>query len=234
MRLKLVIVLSLFIFAYSAAASSASEVPEIPINYLFDGSSYIQVRNICHNSVGWFRQYFAKIRASGRDLNSTLRDGNTLLHLAVKESCPFMVQALLEAEADVYKTNPDNESALQLASYLFTHGQGFEAVWDVFAAAGFELIEEDDGENDASADATGQDDEHDTSMDVHEESKEDESSISINSSLGFLEFDPDEVVKILNEIPETPLPIPSRYLPFISIQVLGDKPVEVGEKYLRI
>lgn len=235
---KLSLLLSLFVFTESSFASFASEEPEKPLDYLFGISTpHYQVKTICGNSVDWFRNYFGKIKASGYYLNAILGDGNTLLHLAIKGDCPSMIQALLEAGADVYKTNSENESALQLASYLFTHEKGYEAVWQVFEAAGYDLVENDDEENDLSAKGSGQADEDDAENDLL---MDQEDNMSINSSAmnkksrKQLEFDPDEVVKILNEIPDDIMPIPDRYQPIIPIQVLNGQPIEVGEKYLQI
>lgn len=132
-----------FFFSFLTISVVVSASKSIPLEFLFESSdSKVQVRHICFNSIEWFREYFSRVKDSGLDLNITLKDGNTLLHVAVQECCPNMVKALLEAEADVFKKNSFEETPFDIIRSLLEN-EHYKDVWDIFAEAGYELDEEE-------------------------------------------------------------------------------------------
>ena len=194
----LVLVLTSIILAVSGTcASSALIAPEskVPMNYFFDtsfpSSPSSRIISISCQSFEWFRAYFSEVSRCGHDLNQEFEDGNTLLHLSVKERCVNMVKGLIENDVDVFKVNSysSNESALQVA-YDLAARQENNGILEVFYSYGFEL---------------------DIDTEKVSGKVDDVESIEENVS-GELDFD------ILSVFAES-LPIPLLYLPKFSISI---------------
>lgn len=234
---------------FSSFVSASGPSPNLPPNFLFTTSyPHIQVRNISCGTEDWCRNYFTAVKNSGYDLNTSFKDGHTLLHIAIQEDCPNVVKILLELGADVSKKNSQNESPLEFIKDLIKYDKRYEDVWHVFEAAGYKADEIESEES--SEKQTGDDDEEDqrpskmtkvSSFDEGEYLKAPltntpffEKSEGMGQNFD-LSFDLEEVAQIFSEAPVDNLPIPPMFVPAFPIQFHIDAQYyEVGESFYHI
>lgn len=142
---KLAILLTFCAFSVDVTASNSRAV-SIPLDWLLTENPCIQIRNISDREVEWFNTYFKAVKDSGRDLNTSLKDGETLLHFAVKEGSVNMVKALLAANVDVFQPNNEGVTAVEYAHGLADENDDYEEIWNVFKQAGYEVTDYEDRE----------------------------------------------------------------------------------------
>lgn len=243
---QLAFILTSLIFSSFVSASGPSL--NFPLNFLFTTSyPHIQVRNISCGTEDWCRNYFTAVKNSGYDLNTSFKDGDTLLHIAIQEDCPNMVKILLELGADVSKKNNQYESPLEYIKDLIKYDKRYENVWHVFEAAGFKADEIESEES--SEKQTGDDEENQRPSKMAKVSSFDESEYlkapltnapCFEKSEGMgqnfdLSFDLKEVIQIFSKAPVETLPIPPLFVPAFPIQFHIDAQCyEVGESFYQI
>lgn len=145
--MKMQVALLLGLLAISVDAASRPHEPSIfktdDLFLLSDPNS--QIRYVMYNDLAWFEEQFRWIKESGMDLNTKFANGDTLLHIAVKEGAVDMVKALIAAGADVDKTDKCDTTAVQLACCLADGDNQFIEVWRLLKDAG-KLSENDEEE----------------------------------------------------------------------------------------